>query len=109
MIFCFDLDGTLCTNTNGDYKKAQPILDRIKKLNYLYDSGNTIKIDTARGKTTGIDWTEVTKNQLNEWGVKYHELRVGIKMNADYFIDDKCITDINFFDEKINWPNKNEI
>ncbi len=102
MIFCFDLDGTLCTNTNGNYNDAIPYKDRIEKLNFFYDSGHIIKIDTARGKTTGIDWTEITKNQLEQWGVKYHELRIGIKMNADFFIDDKGIKDVDFFNKIFN-------
>ncbi len=106
MTFCFDLDGTLCTNTDGDYEKALPLPERIKKLNFFYDTGHIIKIDTARGKTTGIDWTELTKNQLKEWGVKYHELRVGLKMSADVFIDDKGIKDSDFFDEKLDWLGK---
>jgi hypothetical protein len=98
MIYCFDLDGTLCTNTDGDYESAVPFLDRINKVNELYDDGHTIKVETARGSGTGIDWREVTENQLKDWGVKYHELRVGVKMHADVFIDDKGISDKDFFD-----------
>ena len=29
MNYCFDIDGTICTNTNGDYEKAEPLTDRI--------------------------------------------------------------------------------
>lgn len=97
MIYCFDLDGTLCTNTDGDYEKAVPFLDRIEVVNKLYDEGHQIKIDTARGSTTGINWTELTAKQLKEWGVKHHHLRVGVKLNADIFIDDKGISDKDFF------------
>ena len=97
MIYCFDLDGTICTNTDGNYNKAKPFYERIKKINDLYNKQNTILIDTARGYTTGIDWDELTKNQLSDWGVKYHSLRVGIKLNADIFIDDKGINDNDFF------------
>ena len=98
--YCFDLDGTLCTNTDGDYINAKPILSRIKKLNELHENDNKIIIDTARGSTTGIDWYELTKTQLNEWGVNYHNLRVGVKLNADIFVDDKGINDKLFFNEK---------
>lgn len=97
MIYCFDLDGTLCTNTEGEYIKASPYLDRIDIVNSLYDSGNTILIDTARGSTTKINWYELTENQLKEWGIKYHTLRVGVKLNFDILIDDKCINDTLFF------------
>ena len=48
-IYVFDIDGTICTNTDGDYKKAQPYADMIKKVNNLYNSGNTIIMMTARG------------------------------------------------------------
>jgi hypothetical protein len=100
MIYCFDLDGTICTNTNGDYSKAEPLYERIKILNQLFNDGHTIIVDTARGSTTGIDWYELTKNQLEEWVVNYHNLRVGVKLNADIFVDDKGINDKLFFNEK---------
>jgi hypothetical protein len=97
MIYCFDLDGTLCTNTNGDYKNAEPFLKRIKIVNELHENGNKIIIDTARGATTGIDWLELTTKQLNDWGVKYHKLYVGKKLHYDIIVDDKAINDLNFF------------
>jgi hypothetical protein len=96
MIYCFDLDGTLCSHED-DYNLALPFPDRINKVNILYSEGNTILIDTARGSTTGIDWTELTKNQLSQWGVRYHTLRLGVKLHADIFIDDKAISESDFF------------
>jgi hypothetical protein len=99
MTFCFDLDGTLCSNVEGDhYTEATPLFHHIERVNELYDEGHTIKIDTARGSTTGIDWTGATEKQLKEWGVKYHELRCGVKMFADIYIDDKGIN-LNFFEK----------
>lgn len=97
MIYCFDLDGTLCTNKSDDYNIAEPIIDRIKKVNKLYDEGHTIFIDSARGSITKIDWQKVTEKQLKKWGLKYHVIRTGNKMFADYYIDDKAISDLNFF------------
>ena len=99
LTYCFDLDGTLCSNTNGEYDKATPIISRINKVNMLYNDGHIIKIETARGSTTKIDWYDLTKNQLRTWGVLFHELRVGMKVHADLFIDDKAINDIHFFDK----------
>lgn len=90
MIYCFDIDGTICTNTDGDYEKAEPFPDTIEKVNLLYDEKNTIYFYTARGATTGIDWREVTENQFKKWGVKYHKLFFG-KPTADLYVDDKCI------------------
>ena len=90
MIFCFDLDNTLCITVDGDYKNSKPIKDRIAKVNNLYDEGNTIKIFTARGSKTGINWMELTKIQLASWGIQHHELILG-KPDTDLFIDDKAV------------------
>lgn len=99
MEYVFDLDGTLCTSVEGlHYTEAEPYPDRIEKVNSLYNEGHIIKIDTARGSKTGIDWTEATEKQLKSWGVKYHELRCGVKMYADIYVDDKGIN-LNFFEK----------
>ena len=90
MIYCFDIDGTICTNTEGKYQDAEPFLDIIKKVNILFNEGHTIYFYTARGATTGINWETTTKEQLKKWGVNYHKLFLG-KPTADLYIDDKCI------------------
>ena len=90
MIYCFDIDGTICTNTNGDYPNAIPYPNIIKKVNELYDQGNEIILNTARGATTGIDWRKETEVQMKAWGVKYHKLIIG-KPGADIYIDDKAV------------------
>tara|TARA_B100001121_G_C18671591_1_gene614182 strand:- start:554 stop:850 length:297 start_codon:yes stop_codon:yes gene_type:complete len=97
MTYCFDIDGTICSNTNGNYDQAQPIYERIKVINKLYDEGNEIIFFTARGTTTKIDWKELTEKQLKDWNVNFHKLIFG-KPNADIFIDDKGISDKLFFD-----------
>ena len=110
MIYCFDLDGTICTNTNGVYEEASPHYDRISMINHLYDDNHRIIIDTARCATTKINWEELTKTQLETWGVKYHEVRLGHKLNADIFVDDKGIDDVSFFgDETIGTKLDNYI
>ena len=50
-----------------------------------------IKIYTARGGTSGIDYHELTVSQLKKWNVKYHELIDKNKPHFDIFIDDKAI------------------
>ena len=90
MIYCFDIDGTLCTNTDGEYQEAEPYPDMIGKINALYDAGDQIILYTARGSSTGIDWHELTKDQLCRWGVKYYALHFG-KPHADVYIDDKAM------------------
>jgi hypothetical protein len=103
-VYQFDLDGTLCTTERGpfglkDYTLSKPFLDRIAKVNKLYDEGHLIKIETARGRQTDMDWEEFTKKQLAQWGLKYHVLRVGSKMHADFYIDDKGLSDREFFND----------
>ena len=95
-IFCFDLDQTLCWTDGEDYSHAIPIQTRISKVNALYLKGNIIKILTARGSKTGIDWRAVTERQLELWGVLYHELHFG-KPFADIYVDDKAALDKDFF------------
>ena len=62
----------------------------------LYDEGKTIVYWTARGSRTGINWFQITLNQLNKWNCKFHELRMG-KPAYDLFIDDKNINSEDFF------------
>ena len=94
MIIYIDIDETICTNKRDDvgsppdYTNAVPIRENIEKANKLYDEGHTIVYWTARGTVTGIDWSETTARQFEEWGVKHHELKLG-KPYYDLFIDDK--------------------
>jgi len=96
MVYVFDIDGTICTNTDGEYERAKPFGDVIDKINHLYEAGNTIKMMTARGATTGIDWASFTTTQLELWGVKYHELIMNQKPYGDVFVDDKAINVSSF-------------
>ena len=88
MVVYVDIDGTICSITNGIYTDAKPMMKRIRKINKLYAKGNTIIYWTARGSTTGANWVEFTNYQLDRWGCKYHELKVG-KPHYDLWIDDK--------------------
>jgi hypothetical protein len=90
MIYCFDIDGTLCTNTDGAYEQAVPLPEVIALVNGLHAQGHRILLYTARGATTGIDWRGLTEQQLESWGVQYHQLYMG-KPTADLYIDDRAI------------------
>jgi len=85
-----DIDNTICKTKYGDYPKATPIFENIAKINKLYNKGHNIIYWTARGGTSGIDWTELTTKQLTEWGCLYNELRLD-KPPFDIMIDDKAI------------------
>lgn len=101
MIYIVDIDNTICLTVKDadgkwDYSISIPHKSRIEKINELYDNGHTIVYWTARGSSSGIDWTELTKQQLYSWGCKYHEVRLG-KPSYDIWIDDKAFNDKHFF------------
>jgi cytidyltransferase-like protein len=97
MIYCFDLDETLCTKAiDGDYATAMPIEEAIEKVNILWILGNKILIFTGRGSSSGKDWVELTKQQLKNWGVKYDELIMNRKPTYDVIIDDKAINAVDW-------------
>ena len=104
MVYVFDVDGTICSKTDGDYENAEPFEKRIKKINELYEKGETIFFQTARGMGrsgnsmayANTKFYEFTREQLQKWGVKYDALFMG-KPTGDFYIDDKGIKDDDFF------------
>lgn len=93
---CFDIDGTICTQTTGDYSKAKPFKDARNKINQLFDNGNKIIFFTSRYMNRysgnrdliykiGYDFTY---NQLVKWGFKFDELHM-CKPLYDKIFDDK--------------------
>ena len=104
MKYIIDIDGTICKeviipNSGGkkDYANHIPYMDRIARVNRMYDEGHIIKYMTARGVSSGIDYRPLTEEQLNKWGAKYHELDVCNKPHYDIWIDDKAFWSENFF------------
>ena len=70
--------------------------------------GATIQIGAAYGNSackpgsfrksgSGVTIAELTQKQLDEWGIKHHELRLG-KPFADIYVDDRGVSDGVFFD-----------
>ena len=107
MTYVFDIDGTICTLSDGNYGEAKPIEERIKKVNKLYSEGNKIVFHTARGmgRTDNNSlmahrlFYHLTEAQLENWGVKYHKLYMG-KPSGDLYIDDKGVKDEDYFNTK---------
>ena len=104
MKYIIDIDGTICkeiiipdSGGKKDYANHIPYMDRIAKVNALYDAGHIIKYMTARGVSSGINYEPLTKQQLEKWGAKHHELDVGNKPHYDIWIDDKAFWSENFF------------
>ncbi len=116
MRYVFDLDNTLCdtqknSEGNWDYINSKPFVERINLVNKLYEEDNYIIIETARGSVSKKNWYEETHQQLVSFGLKFHELRTGVKFNGDIFIDDKGMNSEVFFSEKeikIIRPNENK-
>jgi len=85
-----DIDETICYyKGERNYPEALPLKDNIKKVNNLFEEGHEITYWTARGSATGLDWFDLTKSQLSQWGCKYHTLSVGEKPPYDLLICDK--------------------
>ncbi|MFA7063384.1 MAG: hypothetical protein WC132_04535 [Methanomethylophilus sp.] len=84
-----DIDGTIC-NGSVDYTDAVPDYGHIDKINRMYDAGHEIIYWTARGTKSGVDWYDLTEQQLQEWGCRYHQLQIG-KPFYDLMICDKTI------------------
>lgn len=99
MIVFVDIDDTICSSPPMRYDLAKPNCERIKRINEMYDEGHTIVYWTGRGTLTNVNHFKLTQFQLDEWGCKYHELRMG-KPVYDLFIDDKNISSDVFFGEE---------
>jgi len=91
MLIRVDIDNTICITKGNDYENCIPIKDNIRKINELFLQGHTIIYWTARGSSTGIDWTKHTIKQLEDWGCMYETLICGKEKGSfDLIIDDKA-------------------
>jgi carbamoyl-phosphate synthase large subunit len=97
MLIAVDIDGTLATETHGDYSSCRPFTRRINRIKRLYRAGHTIWIFTARGG----GHRSLTEAQLKVWGVPYHRLIMD-KPKADKFVDDKGINADDFFADTLS-------
>jgi hydroxymethylpyrimidine pyrophosphatase-like HAD family hydrolase len=104
MTFVIDIDDTLiysekiqCKDCNRiNYKTINIDYKEIDIINKLYEKGNTIILYTGRG----WDSYQLTKKQLKEANVKFHELVMGkpqgtyidkdsYKSLEEYFVSNK--------------------
>lgn len=98
-VYAFDIDGIICETKGSDYKNSTPNKMIIARINALYERGCVIKLFTGRGTVSGKDWNLQTRQQLNNWGVKYTEFIMG-KPHYDYFLEDKMMTINDLFQDK---------
>ncbi len=97
-IFCIDIDNTLFESTYPCYTVKGVRQDVIDTVNQLYEDGNFIRLYTARGTCTGIDWSREIHDVLVRAGVRFHEIKYG-KPAAHYYVDDKAMTPEQFVKE----------
>ncbi len=84
-----DIDETICNTTGVDYVNAIPIQSRIDIINELFDKGRKIVYWSARGVKSGKNFTALTLDQFNKWGVRFHQLSFN-KPLFDCLVDDKA-------------------
>lgn len=99
MRYAFDVDNTLLYTEGRNYEGSTPIQGRIDYVNKLYDRGHYIILYTARGTRSGIDYSQLTKDQAESFGIKHHEVVTG-KLDYDLFVDDKAMS-TNEFDKMV--------
>jgi len=89
--YCFDVDNYCCRTEGSDYPNDTPIKEVIEAINMLYEKGHYIKMFTGRGVISKRNWEPLTRQQFQQWGLKYNELIMG-KPHFDFIGDDKMIT-----------------
>lgn len=101
-----DLDDTICSTVNGDYKNSTPDLNVIQKMNYYREIGFKIAINTSRNmRTYSGDIGKINANTLPviiEWlqryNVPYDEIIVAKPWCGmeGFYVDDKAIRPSEF-------------
>jgi uncharacterized HAD superfamily protein len=104
LTFCFDLDGTICDTDESlpipdRYYQCKPKQRMVDVITRYHNRGHRVIIETARTSSfTGLmkyinRWKikRLTARQLEQWKVPYDMLRVGVKIPADLYIDDKAL------------------
>lgn len=98
MKFKFDIDDTILFSNvkeTGQYELIGANFPMIETINRLYDTGNTIILETGR------HWNhfEITQSQLLGAGVKHHTLLMG-KAVVDFYVEDKALRPDEFMEMK---------
>lgn len=101
-----DLDDTICTTMNGDYKNSKPNSHIIRKMQEYKELGFTIAISTSRNmRTYNGDIGKINANTLPliiEWlaqhSVPYDEIIMAKPWCGmeGFYVDDKAIRPSEF-------------
>lgn len=97
----FDLDGTLCITTNGDYANAMPIWPVVEKLKQLRGQGFEVVISTSRNMRTyagntgkiSANTLPVIIDWLHQHDIPFDEIYIGKPWcgTEGFYIDDRAI------------------
>lgn len=93
IVYAIDLDWTLCEWKFRWEWEPTPIQSRIDKVNSLYKQWHIILIYTARDP----DYFRLTYAWLIKYGIMHHWINMSRKPLADIYVDDKAISDKEFF------------
>jgi len=95
MVLAIDFDGVIHDRGNRPEGKmlGEPFEDAPAALEALHDAGHRIIIHTLMATTPS--GTAAVTDWLDHYGIDYHEV-TAIKPYADYYIDDKAITHVNW-------------
>ena len=74
----------MCTNTYGSYEKAEPLKERIKVVNELFDEGNEIIILTARENK----YKKETVNFLKKNNLRFDHILFDLNIGERILIND---------------------
>jgi len=109
MIYCFDIDGTICSERpDNNYSFSEPNEEVVEEINNLYREGNRIIIFTHR-HLTAPNRESFTKQQLSTWGVLYHELIYNKKPRYDILIDSKAMNSFAWRKQTVEGRAKKKI
>ena len=96
-----DLDDTICTTSNGDYKNSKPKFDVIKKMQEYKNKGFNIVIYTSRNMRThkgnigliNANTLPIILTWLKKNNVPFDEVIVGKPWPSfgGFYVDDKAI------------------
>ncbi|MDZ5601454.1 capsular biosynthesis protein [Pseudomonas sp. RP23018S] len=103
-----DLDDTICTTQNGDYKNSTPNIHIINKMRHYKELGFTIAISTSRNmRTYKGDIGKINANTLPiiiDWlaknSVPYDEIIMAKPWCGmdGFYVDDKAVRPSEFRD-----------
>ena len=96
-----DLDDTLCTTVEGDYRNSTPVPDVVERLRWYHSQGFEIAINTSRNmRTYAGSVGKINANTLPliiDWlarhDVPYDEIYVGKPWcgHDGFYVDDRAV------------------